>query len=84
MATSRVESQKCDMLGSGEQMSEMKVQATLGGSEVVQPVPFSWHLLLVSVLGLKMNPNPDAIADAKKRLLTGAWYGCPLRGSARV
>jgi hypothetical protein len=29
-------------------------------------------------------PNPDTIADAKKRLLTGAWYSCPLRGSART
>jgi hypothetical protein len=28
--------------------------------------------------------NPDTIADAKKHLLTGAWYGCPLRGSART
>jgi hypothetical protein len=27
-------------------------------------------------------PNPDAIADAKKCLQTGAWYSCPLRGSA--
>jgi len=29
-------------------------------------------------------PNPDTIADAKKFLLTGAWYSCPLRGSARA
>jgi hypothetical protein len=29
-------------------------------------------------------PNPDTIADAKKCLLTGAGYSCPLRGSARV
>jgi hypothetical protein len=27
-------------------------------------------------------PNPDTIADAKKHLLTGAWYSCPLRGYA--
>ena len=27
-------------------------------------------------------PNPDTIVDAKKCLLTGAWYSCPLRGSA--
>jgi hypothetical protein len=26
-------------------------------------------------------PNPNTIADAKKRLLTGVWYGCSLRGS---
>jgi hypothetical protein len=25
-------------------------------------------------------PKPDTIADAKKCLLTGAWYGCLLRG----
>ena len=25
--------------------------------------------------------NPDTIAEAKKGLLTGAWYGCFLRGS---
>ena len=25
--------------------------------------------------------NPDTIGDAKKCLLPGAWYGCPLRGS---
>ena len=29
-------------------------------------------------------PNPDTIADAKKCLLTGAWYSCLLRGSARA
>jgi hypothetical protein len=29
-------------------------------------------------------PNPDTIADAKNYLLTGAWYSCPLRGSART
>lgn len=46
MATSRVESQERDLLGSGEQMSEMKAQAMSGGSKGVQPVPFSWHLLL--------------------------------------
>ena len=28
--------------------------------------------------------NPETIVDAKKFLLTGAWYGCPLRGSARA
>ena len=28
--------------------------------------------------------NPDSIADAKKHLLTGAWFGCPLRGSASI
>jgi hypothetical protein len=28
-------------------------------------------------------PNPGTIADAKKCLLTGAWYSCLLRGSAR-
>jgi hypothetical protein len=22
-------------------------------------------------------PNPNTIADAKKHMLTGAWYGCP-------
>jgi hypothetical protein len=27
--------------------------------------------------------NPDTIAHAKKYLLTGAWYSCPLRGSYR-
>lgn len=27
-------------------------------------------------------PNPDTTADAKKRLLTGAWYSSSLRGSA--
>ena len=26
--------------------------------------------------------NPHTIADAKKHLLTGGWYDCPLRGSA--
>ena len=25
--------------------------------------------------------NPGTISDAKKHLLTGAWYGCSLRGS---
>ena len=29
-------------------------------------------------------PNPDTIADAKKCLLTGALYGCLLRGLARA
>jgi hypothetical protein len=29
-------------------------------------------------------PNPDTMVDANKCLLTGAWYGCPLRGSARA
>jgi len=29
-------------------------------------------------------PNPDNIADAKKCMLTGAWYSCLLRGSARA
>jgi len=29
-------------------------------------------------------PNPDTIADAKKNLLTGGWYSCPLRDSARA
>jgi hypothetical protein len=29
-------------------------------------------------------PNPDTIADAKMCLLTGASYGCLLRGSART
>jgi hypothetical protein len=28
-------------------------------------------------------PNLDTVADAKKYLLTGAWYSCILRGSAR-
>jgi len=28
--------------------------------------------------------NPDNIADAKKYFLTGAWYSCLLRGSARA
>jgi hypothetical protein len=28
------------------------------------------------------SPNPDTIADANKSFLTGAWYGCLLRGSA--
>jgi hypothetical protein len=28
-------------------------------------------------------PNADTIADAKKCLLTGTWYSCLLRGSAR-
>jgi hypothetical protein len=27
------------------------------------------------------HPNPDNTADAKKYLGTGAWYGCPMRGS---
>jgi hypothetical protein len=26
-------------------------------------------------------PSPHIIADAKKHLMTGAWDGCPLRGS---
>jgi len=30
-----------------------------------------------------LTPKPDIIADTKKCLLTGAWYSCPLRGSAR-
>jgi hypothetical protein len=30
------------------------------------------------------SPNSDFIADAKKCLLTGAWYAYPLRGSARA
>jgi hypothetical protein len=29
-------------------------------------------------------PNPDSIADAKKCVLTGAWYGCSLRGSTNT
>ena len=29
-------------------------------------------------------PNPDSVADAKKHLLTGNWYICPLRGSAHA
>jgi len=29
-------------------------------------------------------PNRVTIADAKKCLLRGAWYGCLLRGSARA
>jgi len=28
-------------------------------------------------------PNPATIVDAKEYLLTGAWYGCLLKGSAR-
>jgi hypothetical protein len=28
----------------------------------------------------KQPPNPDTMADANKRLLTGAWYSCLLRG----
>jgi hypothetical protein len=31
-----------------------------------------------------LTPNPDTIADAKKCLLTGAWYSCPLRGPSRA
>jgi hypothetical protein len=30
------------------------------------------------------SPNADTIVDAKKRMLTGAWYGYLLRGLARV
>jgi len=30
------------------------------------------------------SPNPDNIVDAKKSMLTGAWYSCLLRGSARA
>jgi hypothetical protein len=29
-------------------------------------------------------PNPNTIADANMCLQTGAWYGCPLRGSASI
>jgi len=29
-------------------------------------------------------PNPVTIADVKKCMLTGAWCGCLLRGSARA
>ena len=29
-------------------------------------------------------PNPDTIDEAKKHLLTGTWYSCPLRCSARA
>ena len=29
-------------------------------------------------------PNPEIIIDAKKCLLTGAWYSCLLRGSANI
>jgi hypothetical protein len=29
-------------------------------------------------------PNPDTIVYAKKCLLTGTWYSCPLRVSARA
>ena len=32
----------------------------------------------------KQLPNPDTIADANKTFLTGAWYSCPLRGSANA
>ena len=34
--------------------------------------------------GQKSGPNSDTIADAKKCLLTGAWYGCLLSGSVRA
>ena len=30
---------------------------------------------------LLQTPNPETIADAKKCLLSEAWYGCSLRGS---
>jgi hypothetical protein len=30
------------------------------------------------------SPNSDTIVDAKKCMLTGAWYGCIIRGSARA
>jgi hypothetical protein len=30
------------------------------------------------------SPNPDSIVDANKCLLTGAWYGCLLKGSSRA
>jgi hypothetical protein len=30
------------------------------------------------------SPNEDTIVNAKKCLLTGTWYGCLLRGSARA
>ena len=33
-------------------------------------------------LSHQLTPNPDTIADAKKNLLTGTRYSCPLRGSA--
>jgi hypothetical protein len=29
-------------------------------------------------------PNPDTVADAKKRSLVGAWYRCLFEGSVRV
>jgi hypothetical protein len=29
-------------------------------------------------------PKLDVIVDAKKYLLIGAWYSCPLRGCARA
>jgi hypothetical protein len=31
-----------------------------------------------------LTPNPDTIVNAKKCLLTGAQYSCPLRGFARA
>ena len=35
------------------------------------------HLPIVDISYLE-TPNPDTIVDAKKHLLTGIWYECPL------
>lgn len=32
-------------------------------------------------LGHACTPNPDTITEAKLYMQTGAWHGCPLRGS---
>jgi hypothetical protein len=55
---------------------------TKSGAEIeektIQRLP---HLVNPSHLQI---PNPDIIADAETCLLTGAWYGCSVRGSARA
>jgi hypothetical protein len=51
------------------------------------PEPKKWHQILWISPGdpsLIQLPNPDTIVDAKKWLMTRAWYSCLLRGSARA
>jgi hypothetical protein len=52
---------------------------------IVQPQLSLEHsfFVLSEYISQMQTPNPDTIADAKKCLLTGAWFTCLLRDSAR-
>jgi hypothetical protein len=45
--------------------------------KAIQRLP---HIGIYPICGYPPSPT-HTIADAKKYLLTGAWYGCSLRGS---